>query len=80
MNKLNLLMKAVGALVVALIFWGIFNREMMPFLTPFILIGTAAVLVLYVINAFKTKDLAKIATILIFVVFALIAVYFKMFA
>ena len=79
MNKLNLLMKAVAALVVVLIFWGIFNREMMPFLTPFILIGTAAVLVLYVVDAFKTKNISKIATILAVAVFAVLVAYFKMF-
>lgn len=78
MKKLDILMKAIGALVVALIFWGIFNRDIMPFLTPFILIGTAAVLVLYVINAFKTKNYAKIITILTVVAFAALAAYFKM--
>ena len=80
MNKLDVLMKAVGALVVAIIFWGIFNRDMMPILTPFILIGTAATLGLYVVNAFKTKDFAKMISIITIVVFVLIIVCMKMSA
>ena len=79
MNKLEILMKAVGALVVALIFWGIFNRDIMPVLTPFILIGTAATLGLYVVNAFKTKDYAKMISILAVAAFVILIVCLKIF-
>ena len=79
MTKLDLLIRAVAALVVGIIFWGIFSPGIMPILTPFILIGTAAVIVLYVVNAFKKRNYAKIITILAVAVFALIIVGYKMF-
>ena len=80
MTKLDLLIKIVGAVVVALIFWGIFSPQVMPILTPAILAGTAAVLALYIINAFKKKNYAKIATILIVTIFVVIVAFYRMFA
>ena len=80
MNKLDILMKAVGALVVTIIFWGVFNRDMMPILTPFILAGTAATLGLYVVNAFKTKNYAKMISILAVAAFVILIVGMKLFA
>ena len=79
MTKLDLLIRVVAALVVGVIFWGIFSPDIMPILTPFILIGTAAVMTLYVVNAFKKKNYAKIITILAVAVFALVIVGYKMF-
>ena len=79
MTKLDLLIRAVAVLVVGIIFWGIFSPDIMPILTPFILIGTAAVMTLYVVNAFKKKNYAKIITILAVAVFALLIVGYKMF-
>ena len=78
MTKLDLLIRAVAALVVGIIFWGIFSPGIMPILTPFILIGTAAVMVLYVVNAFKKRNYAKMATILIVAVFVLVVVGYRM--
>ena len=80
MTKLDLLTKAVAALVVGVIFWGIFASDMMPVLTPFIIIGAAAVVALYVVNAFKKKNYAKIITILALAVFVLIVAGYRMFA
>jgi len=65
MNKLEIAMKMIGCVVVALIFVGLFNLPMMETLIPFILVGAAITLALYVINAFKTKNYGRMITILI---------------
>ena len=76
MKHLDLIIKIMGGIVVVLIFWGIFAPQVMPILTPAILAGTVAVMALYAINAFKTKNYAKIGTILILGIFiAAIALY-----
>ena len=59
MNKLEIAMKMIGCVVVALIFVGLFNLPMMETLIPFILVGAAITLALYVINAFKTKNYGR---------------------
>ncbi len=79
MNKLDIATKVVGCIVVALIFVGLFNLPMMSTLIPYILIGTAITLALYVINAFKTQNYGRMITILILAAFVVIIVWYNRF-
>lgn len=80
MNKFDLATKICGVIVVALIFAGLFDMALMETLTPFILIGTAVTLGLYILAAFKTKNYGRMAAILILAAFVIAIVgynYFK---
>lgn len=78
-NKLNTALNLIGCIVAALIFVGLVNPAMMSASMPFILLGTAAVLVLYVLNAFKTKNFAGMVTTVIFAAFVLAIVCYNYF-
>ncbi|MBQ6896134.1 MAG: hypothetical protein IJN69_02880 [Oscillospiraceae bacterium] len=78
MNKFEIATKAVGCITVALIFVGLFNMSAMETLVPFIFIGAAATLGLYVLTAFKTKNYGRMSVILILAAFiAVIMIYNK---
>ncbi|MBE6878180.1 MAG: hypothetical protein E7488_03310 [Ruminococcaceae bacterium] len=79
MNKLDIATKVVGCIVVALIFVGLFNLPMMNTLIPYILIGTAITLALYVINAFKTHNYGRMITILILAAFVVVILWYNRF-
>ena len=69
MNKFELATKAVGCLVVALIIAGMFNASLMNTFIPYILIGAAVTLALYIVTAFKTKNYGRMTAILILAAF-----------
>lgn len=76
MNKLEIATKAIGCIVAALIIAGMFNAQLLSTFIPFILVGTAATVGLYILNAFKTKNYGRMTAILILAAFiAVIVVY-----
>ena len=79
MNKLDIATKAVGCMVVALIFVGLFNMSAMETLIPFIIAGAAITLALYVVNSFRTKNYGKMAVILILAAFIAAIVAYNRF-
>ena len=79
MNKLDIATKAVGCMVAALIFVGLFNMSAMETLIPFIIAGAAITLALYVVNAFRTKNYGKMAVILILAAFIAAIVAYNRF-
>ena len=79
MNKFELATKAVGCLVVALIIAGMFNTALMEMFIPYILIGAALTLGLYVLTAFKTKNYGRMTAILILAAFVAIIFCYNRF-
>ena len=79
MNKLDIATKAVGCMVAALIFVGLFNMSAMETLIPFIIAGAAITLALYVVNSFRTKNYGKMAEILILAAFIAAIVAYNRF-
>lgn len=77
MNKLDMLMKLAGCIVVALITVGLVNPSMLSATMPFIIAGAAAMVILYMINAFKKKNYPGMITTLILGVFILAIVLFR---
>jgi hypothetical protein len=78
MNKLEIATKAIGCIVAALIIAGMFNAQLLSTFIPFILVGTAVTVGLYILNAFKTKNYGRMTAILILAAFiAVIVVYNK---
>ena len=76
MNKLEIATKAIGCIVAALIIAGMFNAQLLSTFIPFILVGTAVTVGLYILNAFKTKNYGRMTAILILAAFiAVIVVY-----
>ena len=79
MNKLELATKICGCMVVAIIAFGLFNLSIMETLAPFIIIGTAVTLGLYILTAFKTKNYGRMAAILILAAFVAVIVMYNKF-
>ena len=79
MNKFELATKAVGCLVVTLIIAGMFNTSLMNTFIPYILIGAAVTLALYIVTAFKTKNYGRMTAILILAVFVAVIVCYNRF-
>ncbi|MBR2027458.1 MAG: hypothetical protein IKA10_00530 [Oscillospiraceae bacterium] len=79
MNKFELATKAVGCLVVALIIAGMFNTALMEMFIPYILIGAALTLGLYVLTAFKTKNYGRMTAILILAAFVAVIFCYNRF-
>ena len=79
MNKFELATKAVGCLVAALIIAGMFNASLMSTFIPYILIGAAVTLALYIVTAFKTKNYGRMTAILILAAFVAVIVCYNRF-
>ena len=79
MNKFEIATKATGCLVVALIIAGMFNTALMEMFIPYILIGAALTLGLYIITAFKTKNYGRMTAILILAAFVAVIVMYNKF-
>ena len=77
MNNLDKAIKIIGVVVVALIAIGMVNQSFLASAMPVILGGVAVMLVLYVVNAFKNKNMASVFTILLLVVFILTVFWFR---
>ena len=77
MNNLDKAIKIIGVVVVALIAIGMVNQSFLASAMPVILGGVAVMLVLYVVNAFKKKNMASVFTILLLVVFILTVFWFR---
>ena len=77
MKKTDIALKTVACIVVGLIFAGLANITLMQQLIPFIIAGTAVVLILYIISAFKNKNYARIITIVSVMIFAMIIIVYK---
>ncbi len=77
MNKLELAIKVIGVVVITLIVAGIFNQTLLTKIFPVIVGGIAVMLVLYVINAFKTKNTAKVFTILLMAAFVAMIMWYR---
>ena len=79
MNKFEFATKAVGFVVVALILAGMFNASLMNMFIPYILIGAAVTLALYILTAFKTKNYGRMTAILILAAFIAVIVVYNRF-
>ena len=79
MNKFELATKIVGCAVVALIIVGMFNMQLMNMFIPYILIGAAITLGLYILTAFKTKNYGRMTAILILAAFVAVIVIYNRF-
>ena len=77
MNNLDKAIKIIGVVVVTLIAIGMVNQSFLASAMPVILGGVAVMLVLYVVNAFKKKNMASVFTILLLVVFILTVFWFR---
>ena len=77
MNKLNIAMKLTGCLVVGLIIAGLANQAFMLQMMPVILGGAALTFVLYILNAFKSKNYGAMTAILIFAAFVLAVILLR---
>lgn len=79
MNKFELATKIVGCAVVALIIAGMFNMQLMNMFIPYILIGAAITLGLYILTSFKTKNYGRMTAILILAAFVAVIVIYNRF-
>ncbi len=77
MSKLNLALKIVAFIIVALGLTCIINQAMVATLQPIILVLLAVLLCLYVVKNFKQKNIAGMITIMMFAVFGIIIYFFR---